>query len=154
MKRIFSPDIGATIRRCPTGIPHRGQQDMVWWQQWLLHALPETLALLLVLTPGHSLFLALPSAMLLRLAWVAAELIHGAGHTLMRALLDGDPGTLCVDNLLEHRGPGQIARSLLPLGAIGPAGAGPLPPAWMPAGDPRPWKVASRPREESCFISP
>lgn len=111
------------------------------WQRWLLQGIPETLGLLLAVVPGHSLGLACSFPLLLRLAWVTAELIHGLGHTLARAVVDGDPGAFCVENLLEHRLPGQIARLLLPLAAIGPAGVGPLGEAWLHAGDPDPWKV-------------
>ena len=110
-------------------------------QWWMLHALPEGIGLTLALVQGRSLVLGFALALLIRFAWVTAEVIHGAGHTLARVLVDRDPDSFRLDNLLEHRTPGQIVQSLLPLAAIGPAGTGNLPPAWLHAGDPGCWKV-------------
>ena len=36
----------------------------------------------------------------IRLSWCAAELLHGAGHALVRALVDGDASALRLLNLL------------------------------------------------------
>jgi len=88
-----------------------------------------------------SLFDGFVFALLLRLAWIAAELVHGAGHTLARAIVDRNQGAIRLAHLLENRSAAQLARGLLPLTPIGPLGASLLPPAWMEAGDPEPWKL-------------
>lgn len=131
-----------TDRPRPDGVPPvQTRRFIPCWQRWLFHGLPESIGLLLALAPSHSLLQAGLAPTLLRLAWVAAELIHGAGHTLVRALVDGDPSTLRICNVLEHRAPRRIVQSLLPLAVIGLAGVGPLPAAWLHTGDPDPWKV-------------
>ncbi len=84
-------------------------------------------------------------AILIRLAWVTAQIIHGTGHTLMRALVDHSIAVIRWENLLEHRSGSQMAQSLLPLAPIGLPGMGSQPPAWLPMGDLEPWKVDSRP---------
>jgi hypothetical protein len=80
-------------------------------------------------------------AILIRLAWVTAQIIHGTGHTLMRALVDHSIAVIRWENLLEHRSLRQMAQSLLPLAPIGLPGVGSQPPAWLPMGDSEPWKV-------------
>lgn len=111
--------------------------------QWrfLLRCLPECLALLKVGLLAQSLPEAVLFSQLLRYSWVAAEVIHGLGHTLARALVDGDPGALCLANVLEHRSLGQLARALLPLGGFCSAADGELPQPWLDAGDRKPWKL-------------
>lgn len=47
--------------------------NLSWQKRWLLHGLPETLALLLAAANNQSLQAALIVSLLLRLAWVAAE---------------------------------------------------------------------------------
>lgn len=103
--------------------------------------LPELIALLPVATSGGSLLNAVILAILIRQAWVAAQIIHGAGHTLMRALVDQCAAVIRLDNVLEHRSVAQMVQSLLPLAPIGLPGVGSQPPAWLPMGDPEPWKV-------------
>jgi hypothetical protein len=125
----------------PKAGSRRGEADPPWWRRWLLRGLPETIGLLLALTRGGSPALALAWPLLLRFAWVSGELLHGTGHTLARLLVDGDPAAFRLDNLLEHRSPRRMAGALLPLAAIGPAGAGHLPPAWLDTGDPSPARV-------------
>jgi hypothetical protein len=108
-----------------------------WWaRSW-----PEGLALLKAALGDSSPIEALLFALLLRASWVMGEVIHGAGHTLARALVDQSPGVLRLENVLEHRSPGELARRLLPFGGI--AGAEHPEPAiaWLAAGHPDPWKV-------------
>lgn len=80
-------------------------------------------------------------ALLLRLAWVLAEVIHGAGHSLARWVVDQDPEALCLVNVLEHRSPRQILIQLLPFAPIGPLAMEPLSLPWLAVGEPQPWKV-------------
>jgi hypothetical protein len=115
----------------------------VCWQRWILHGLPETLGLLHAAVFGSRFFEAVTIVLLVRLSWISAEVIHGAGHTLTCALVDRSCSLISLENLLEHRSVPQMARSLLPLAPIGPAGNGQglLPMAWLPVGDPEAWKV-------------
>ncbi|MEA5414001.1 hypothetical protein [Synechococcus sp. BA-132 BA5] len=88
---------------------------------------------------------AIPSWLLLscliRLGWCSAELLHGAGHALLRAMVDNDGGALALANVLEHRSPREFWRALAPLGPIGlPDGRG-RALAWVAVGDTAPWKV-------------
>ncbi|MCP9835968.1 hypothetical protein KBY84_00510 [Cyanobium sp. N.Huapi 1H5] len=84
-------------------------------------------------------WLLLPS--LIRLSWCSAELLHGAGHGLLRAMVDNDGTALAAANLLEHRSPGEVVRSLAPLGPIGPADGTVRSLPWVAVGDPTPWRV-------------
>jgi hypothetical protein len=107
----------------------------------LLHGLPEAIALLKAVVCGQSLPEAMLFSQLLRLSWLSAEVIHGTGHTLLRALLDRDAAALCLANVLEHRSPAQLAQGLLPLAPIGPITGGDAAGAWLDAGDRQPWKL-------------
>ncbi len=103
--------------------------------------LPELLALGLGLALGRSFLVAVALSLLIRLAWCGAELLHGAGHTLLRAGVDGDPAALSFANLLEHRPVGRVLAALLPLApAAVPEGCH-LPIPWLGVGDPTPGKV-------------
>jgi hypothetical protein len=136
----FNPVHRSTGSDSSRSAPQR-HANLSWQKRWLLQGLPETLALLLAAANNQSLLAAFATSLLLRLAWVAAEVIHGTGHTLARALVDRNPRVICLENVLEHRSAGQMAQALLPLAAIGPAGGGHLPEAWLDAGDPEPWKL-------------
>ncbi|MEA5389724.1 hypothetical protein VB738_00490 [Cyanobium gracile UHCC 0139] len=81
----------------------------------------------------------LPS--LMRLSWCSAELLHGAGHGLLLAMVDSDGAALAVVNLLEHRSPGEVLRTLAPLGPIGLADGTVRSLPWVAVGDPTPWRV-------------
>jgi hypothetical protein len=70
-----------------------------------------------------------------------AELMHGAGHTVARALVDQTPGVLRLENVLEHRSPGHLARRLSPFGGIAGAEEPGPPIAWLAVGHPQPWTV-------------
>ncbi len=106
---------------------------------WVGCSWPELLALVVAGLPGHvSPFpLLLPS--LIRLSWCSAELLHGAGHALLRAMVDGDAPA--VVDLLEHRSPGEVLRTLAPLGPIGLADGRVRSLPWVAVGDPTPRRV-------------
>ncbi len=108
---------------------------------WVGCCWPELLALVVAGSSGQATawWLLLPS--LIRLSWCSAELLHGAGHGLLRAMVDSDGAALAVVNLLEHRSPGETLRSLAPLGPIGPADGGVRSLPWVAVGDPTPWRV-------------
>lgn len=103
--------------------------------------IPELMGLLAAAAWHGSLLDGIGFALLLRLAWIAAELVHGAGHTLARAIVDRNQAAICLAHLLENRSAAQLARGLLPLTPIGPLAASSLPPAWLEVGDPEPWKL-------------
>jgi hypothetical protein len=75
---------------------------------------------------------------MLRCSWQGAMLLHGLGHSLGRALVDGQTSALNLVNILEHRSPGQVWAALWPLAPDSLAGSG-LP--WLAVGDRTPWKV-------------
>lgn len=108
---------------------------------WVGCCWPELLALQVAVLLGHAAPLPLLLSSLIRLGWCSAELLHGAGHALLRAIADADRGALAVVNLLEHRPPGEVLRSLAPLGPIGPADGGVRALPWVAVGDPTPWRV-------------
>lgn len=114
---------------------------MVNWRHFCVDAFPELIALLKVAVLGESVGESLVSAQLFRQAWIGAEVIHGLGHTLTRALVDRDPAAISLENLLEHRSIVQMGQGLLPFGPLGhpPCQGPPIP--WLEAGDPEPWKL-------------
>ncbi|MEB3323969.1 MAG: hypothetical protein VKM17_01370, partial [Cyanobacteriota bacterium] len=114
---------------------------MVNNRRWFLGVLPELLALLKVAAFGPSLAEAFGWALLFRQAWIGAEVIHGLGHTLARAVLDQEPSAITLGNVLEHRSPLQMARGLLPLAPIGLSSCGGPAIPWLDAGDLEPWKL-------------
>ncbi|MFM9073517.1 MAG: hypothetical protein ACKOOC_08975, partial [Cyanobium sp.] len=71
---------------------------MVNNRRWVLGVLPELLALLKVAAFGPSLAEAFGWALLFRQAWIGAEVIHGLGHTLARAVLDKEPSAITLGN--------------------------------------------------------
>jgi hypothetical protein len=91
--------------------------------------------------PGTPLPLLPLLSSLIRLGWCSAELLHGIGHGLARALVDGDGAALTLASLLEHRPPGDVLRSLVPLGPIGLADGKERSLPWVAVGDPTPWRV-------------
>ena len=108
---------------------------------WIGHCWPELLALVVAGLPGPATPWPLVLSSLIRLSWCSAELLHGTGHALMRALVDGDGDALAVVNLLEHRSPGEVLGSLAPLAPIGPGDGRGRSRPWVAAGDPTPWRV-------------
>ncbi|MFM7266101.1 MAG: hypothetical protein ACKOZW_11045 [Cyanobium sp.] len=114
---------------------------LVWIRPCFCHALPETVAIVAAVT----LKLSAPEALLLptlvRLAWLLAELGHGAAHTLVRALVDGDASLIRPTDLLENRRFGPMVAALRPFASL------PLLPgardgqARLATGDATPWKV-------------
>jgi hypothetical protein len=55
---------------------------------WFHRCLPELIAFPPALNGGGAMLDVVILAILIRLAWVTAQIIHGTGHTLMRALVD------------------------------------------------------------------
>jgi hypothetical protein len=107
----------------------------------LLSAVAPEACGLALLVAGHGPGALLLSPLLIRVAWLAAELVHGGGHTVVRALVDRDGAALRLEHLLEHRSPQQLLRGLLPLAPIGPACWRGQPQPWLAAGDLTPWKL-------------
>ncbi len=108
---------------------------------WVGCSWPELLALMAAGPFGHGVPASLLLVCLIRLSWCAAELLHGAGHGLLRALVDNDRSALAMENVLEHRSPGDLLRALAPLAPIGlPDGRG-RAVAWVAVGERAPWRV-------------
>jgi hypothetical protein len=55
---------------------------------------------------------------LLRIIWNISILIHGLGHVFLIAVVDRDRSVINTNNLLEHRTPSAIFRSLIPFAPI------------------------------------
>lgn len=108
---------------------------------WVGCCWPELLALAVAGLSGQVTLLVVLLSSLIRLGWCSAELLHGAGHGLLRAMVDGDGAALAVVNLLEHRSPGEVLRTLAPLGPIGLADGKGRSLPWVAVGDPTPWRV-------------
>jgi hypothetical protein len=120
---------------------------------WLRRAWPELTAASLALGNGNAGVFApaadpvalfwFPLALScgIRLSWCAAELLHGAGHTLAWALVDGDGTALRLENLLEHRTAAGLIGRLRPLAPIGLADGSDLPLPWLAVGEGAPWRV-------------
>lgn len=117
------------------------------FQIWLLRTWPELIAVAVGLGSAHTVdsavplwgLLALSSA--IRLSWGSAELFHGAGHTLVRGLVDGDVSALSWPSMLEHRSAADLIGRLLPLAPIGLADGTVLPLPWLEVGATAPWRV-------------
>jgi|GEM_PF-2469563 len=50
--------------------------------------------------------------LMLRCSWQGAMLLHGLGHSLVRALVDSQASALTLPNILEQRSPGQVLAGL------------------------------------------
>ncbi len=118
-----------------------------WFSLGLSRAWPELAALALAFGSSHGLDQGAPlwSTVALscgiRLSWVTAELLHGAGHTLVRALVDVDASVLRLANLLEHRSAAAMISTLLPLVTIGLSDGSSSSLPWLAVGSPSPWRV-------------
>ncbi|MGL6134312.1 MAG: hypothetical protein ACRC1L_09020, partial [Prochlorococcaceae cyanobacterium] len=84
---------------------------------WTLRTWPELTALAMAAALGGTSRLPwmLALALMIRVAWCLAELVHGAGHMVLRAVVDSNTGALSLTNVLEHRSAAQVMGSLLPL---------------------------------------
>lgn len=123
---------------------------------WALRAGPELLALICCLLRNQPALLALPLAVLLRSAWILAELGHGAGHSLARCVVDRDPQAFRWLHIREHRSSADLLRLLRPFAplltlgqppaaAVDPPGRDPHRPlGWLASGDLTPWKVRTK----------
>ena len=110
-------------------------------QGWVGRSWPELLALTAAGLQGHATPSLLLLSCLIRLGWCSAELLHGAGHALLRALVDNDGAALAVVNVLEHRSPGAFFRALAPLGPIGLPDGKVRALGWVAVGDTAAWRV-------------
>jgi hypothetical protein len=108
---------------------------------WLGRSWPELLALVVAGHQGEGSPFPLLQSCLIRMGWCAAELLHGAGHTVLRALVDNDGAALEVANVLEHRTLRDLLRALAPLAPIGLPDGRALPLPWVAVGATAPWKV-------------
>ncbi|MFN9941710.1 MAG: hypothetical protein ACK56I_19755, partial [bacterium] len=125
------------------GLPAPGAQLSFW----ALRAWPELLAFVCCLLRHQPVDLALPLAVVLRLAWLVAELVHGTGHSLARCVVDRDPHACCWSNIREHRSTVDLIGLLLPFAPLlslgvsrvvagDPPRRNPQPPlAWLASGD-------------------
>lgn len=112
------------------------------------NVLPEVLATVLIAVIWADRFNNLPlpfllffsGSILLRLVWNCAIAIHGLGHTIFIAIVDGQLNALNLNNFLENRTFVEIWRSLLPFGSIFIPGCDRVCP-WIAAGNPTSWRI-------------
>lgn len=124
----------------PAGAEPRTASALI--EDWAPRIWPELVALAITAaTDDRSAGLPWTLACLIRLAWCTAELVHGAGHTLLRRLVDRDPAALTLASVLEHRSATRFATSLFPLAPIGPPEGRHLPIPWTEVGGREPWKL-------------
>jgi cation diffusion facilitator family transporter len=119
------------------------------WVLSLKRLVPEFLAILLAIAVGISNFgfwfvflQVLLLSILLRLVWNGAIIIHGLGHMLALAALDGHPEALVVSNLLENRSLEATLKSLLPGSEIFIPGVDRTEELWIEAGERTPWRIS------------
>lgn len=146
-KAIHPPDLTTSVEDTFPGVP---AWALVWC--WLRHptgqrVIPEMLALLLgimVIRPAPSSALGgvgwvMVISLLLRWSWQGAMILHGLGHTITRAWVDGQGSVLRGSNILEHRPLRQVLTALGPM-SLGLGADTPQIP-WLGVGDGTPWKV-------------
>jgi hypothetical protein len=98
---------------------------MTIWLTILQNLIPEFVtALMMVLMSTHQAdpiltwLLFLICALLLRIIWNSAIVIHGLGHVCLTAIVDRQPLFVNGANILEHRTPASILKSLIPFQPI------------------------------------
>ena len=87
---------------------------------WLLiqNIIPEAIALIVISLSldgiAHSCLLWLIYAVLIRLIWQSAMIVHGLGHTIAIVASDRELSAINLTNILEHQSITDILKSLLP----------------------------------------
>jgi hypothetical protein len=76
-----------------------------------------------------------------RFIWNIATLIHGLGHSLARAVIEGESTALSISNIIENRNSIDFLQSFLPLNPAFVPGLTSESSLWIEAGDPTPWKI-------------
>jgi hypothetical protein len=119
------------------------------WALTLKRLLPEILAIAIAIAVGIGNFgfsssglQVLLLSIMLRLVWNGAIIIHGLGHMLALAALDGQPDALAVSNLLENRSLEATLKSLLPGSEIFIPGIDRTEELWIEAGERTPWRIS------------
>jgi hypothetical protein len=80
-------------------------------------------------------------AILIRLIWNSAILIHGLGHVSAIAIVARRLAAFSISNILEHRSIGTILKSMLPFNPIFIPGFKGETKLWIAAGNITPWQV-------------
>jgi hypothetical protein len=119
-------------------------------QPWLQTSWPELLSLMAWLwgiavgsiTPIiESIGLLLIMPLGIRVSWNIAILLHGTGHTLLIAAVDGKSSGLSIENITEHQSLVNLGLSLIPFHFINVPTSRSSESLWLHAGDQEAWKI-------------
>ena len=119
-------------------------------QAWLQTSWPELLSLMAwvwgieagsITSILESVVLLLILPLGIRASWNIAILLHGIGHTLLIAAVDGKSSGLSIDNITEHQSLVDLARSLIPFRSIIGITLQSSESLWLHAGDQEAWKI-------------
>jgi hypothetical protein len=89
----------------------------------------ESLGLLLIMPLG------------IRACWNIAILLHGIGHALLIAGIDGKSSALNIENITEHQSLVDLSHSLMPFQSINCPTSRSSASLWLSAGDQEVWKI-------------
>ena len=110
--------------------------------------IPEGIAAVLAVSSGIAIgdigwgWLLLPVySLLLRGVWNSSLFIHGLGHTLAIALVDRQPSSLNLTNILEHRSVSATIKSLFPFQTVCIPGLDRQSLLWVSAGKTTAWRI-------------
>ena len=76
-----------------------------------------------------------------RACWNIAILLHGIGHALLIAAIDGKSSALNIENITEHQSLVDLSRSLIPFQSINCPTPRSSASLWLSAGDQEVWKI-------------
>ena len=77
----------------------------------------------------------------IRACWNIAILLHGIGHALLIAAIDGKSSALNIENITEHQSLVDLSCSLMPFQSINCPTPRSSASPWLNAGDQEVWKI-------------
>jgi len=119
-------------------------------QSWLQSSWPELLSLVAwlwgieagsITSILESIGLLLIMPLGIRAGWNIAILLHGTGHTLLIAAVDGKSSGLNIENITEHQNLVVLGLSLIPFHSINGPTSRSSESLWLHAGDQEAWKI-------------
>jgi hypothetical protein len=119
-------------------------------QPWLQNSWPEFLSLMAWLWGIEAgaitsmmeligILLVLPLG--IRATWNIATLLHGTGHTLLIAAVDGKSSVINIKHITEHQNLANLGRSMMPFRSINGPTSRCSESLWLHAGQQEAWKI-------------
>jgi len=119
-------------------------------QPWLQNSWPELLSLMAWLWGIEAgaitsmmeligILLVLPLG--IRASWNIATLLHGTGHTLLIAAVDGKSSVINIESITEHKNLAKLGRSMMPFRSINGPTSRSSESLWLHAGNQEAWKI-------------